>query len=154
MRKGSRSFLPAASEFVQLRSPPMPNNKRRTGEMHPQCYTIDNNHLSRIAQRQGLSHQGRSSELKNGLPLFAVTAPLPGTSQIVGVAQRGLLIAEPQALAQCVAGTAWRNINLIGKFDVTTRSTPVDIEALAARYQNQDFWDRSMTEAEGDGPPM
>jgi hypothetical protein len=39
-------------------------------------------------------------------------------------------------------------------FDFTTSSTPVDIEALAARYQNQDFWHRSMTEAEGDGPPM
>lgn len=48
----------------------------------------------------------------------------------------------------------WRNINLIGNSDFTTSSTPVDIEALAARYQNQDFWRRSMTETEGDGPPV
>ena len=48
---------------------------------------------------------------------------------------------------------AWRNINLIGNFDFTTSSTPVDIEALAARYQNQDFWHRSMTEAEETGDP-
>jgi TnpA family transposase len=53
-----------------------------------------------------------------------------------------------------ISPVAWRNINLIGNFDFTTSSTPVDIEALAARYQNQDFWHRSMTEAEGDGPPV
>jgi hypothetical protein len=35
---------------------------------------------------------------------------------------------------------AWRNVNLIGNFDFTTNSTLVDIEALAARYQNEDFW--------------
>ena len=53
-----------------------------------------------------------------------------------------------------ISPVAWRNINLIGNFDFTTSSTPVDIEALAARYQNQDFWHCSMTEAEGDGPPV
>jgi hypothetical protein len=46
---------------------------------------------------------------------------------------------------------AWRNINLIGNFDFTDGSSAVDIEALAAHYQNQDFWRRSMTEAD-DGP--
>jgi hypothetical protein len=53
-----------------------------------------------------------------------------------------------------ISPVSWRNIHLIGNFDFTTNSTPVDIEALAARYQNQDFWHRSMTEAEGDGLPM
>jgi TnpA family transposase len=53
-----------------------------------------------------------------------------------------------------ISPVAWRNINLIGSFDFTTSSTPVDIEALADRYQDQDFWHRSMTEAEGDGPPV
>jgi hypothetical protein len=41
---------------------------------------------------------------------------------------------------------AWRNVNLMGNFDFTTSPTPVDMEALAARYQNEDFWRRSMTE--------
>jgi TnpA family transposase len=45
---------------------------------------------------------------------------------------------------------AWRNVNLIGNFDFTTSSTPVDMEALAARYQNEDFWRRSMTEGDDD----
>jgi hypothetical protein len=43
-------------------------------------------------------------------------------------------------------------INLIGNFDFTTSSAPVDIEALAARYQNEDFWRRSMSEGDDDGP--
>lgn len=46
---------------------------------------------------------------------------------------------------------AWRDVNLIGNFDFTTSSTPVDIEALAARYQNEDFWRRSMIEGDDDG---
>ena len=45
---------------------------------------------------------------------------------------------------------AWRNINLIGNFDFTTNSSPVDMEALAACYQNEDFWHRSMREADDD----
>ena len=47
---------------------------------------------------------------------------------------------------------AWRNVNLIGNFDFTTTSSPVDIEALAARYQDEDFWRRSMAEGDDDGP--
>lgn len=45
---------------------------------------------------------------------------------------------------------AWRNVNLIGNFDFTTSPTPVDIEALAARYQEDDFWRRSMSEGDDD----
>ena len=47
---------------------------------------------------------------------------------------------------------AWRNVNLMGNFDFTTSPTPVDMEALAARYQNEDFWHRSMTEEDDDSP--
>ena len=34
-------------------------------------------------------------------------------------------------------------VNLIGNFDFTTGTSPVDIEALAERYENPDFWRRS-----------
>jgi TnpA family transposase len=47
---------------------------------------------------------------------------------------------------------AWRDVNLIGNFDFTASSMPVDIEALAARYQNEDFWRRSMREGDEEGP--
>jgi hypothetical protein len=46
---------------------------------------------------------------------------------------------------------AGRNANLIGNFDFTTDTSQVDIETLAASYQNPDFWRRSMQEGqEGD----
>ncbi|WP_353073931.1 Tn3 family transposase [Tunturiibacter gelidoferens] len=58
---------------------------------------------------------------------------------------------EAIRILKSTSPVAWRNINLIGKFDFTS-SSPVDIEALAARYQNEDFWRRSMTEGDEDGP--
>jgi hypothetical protein len=53
---------------------------------------------------------------------------------------------EAVKVLKSTSPVAWRNVNLIGNFDFTSSSTPVDIEALAARYQNDDFWLRSMTE--------
>jgi hypothetical protein len=35
--------------------------------------------------------------------------------------------------------------------DFTTGTSPVDIEALAERYENPDFWRRSLQEADDDG---
>jgi hypothetical protein len=63
------------------------------------------------------------------------------------------LAADDLEAIKILKGTspvAWRNVNLIGNFDFTTSSMPVDIEALAARYQNEDFWRRSMTEGDDD----
>jgi Tn3 transposase DDE domain len=51
-----------------------------------------------------------------------------------------------------VSPVAWRNINLIGNFDFTAGTSPVDIEVLAARNKNEDFWRRSMQEGDDDGP--
>jgi len=51
-----------------------------------------------------------------------------------------------------ISPVAWRNVNLIGNFDFATGTSPVDIEALAERYKNPDFWRRSLQEADEDGP--
>jgi TnpA family transposase len=59
---------------------------------------------------------------------------------------------EAIKVLQGISPVAWRNVHLIGKFDFTDGSSVVDIEALAAHYQNEDFWRRSMTETEEDGP--
>ena len=59
---------------------------------------------------------------------------------------------EAIKILKSTSPVAWRNVNLIGNFDFTTTSSPVDIEALAARYQDEDFWHRSMTEGDDDGP--
>ena len=45
---------------------------------------------------------------------------------------------------------AWRNVNLFGNFDFTAGASTVDIEEMAARFNNPDFWHRSMQE-ENDG---
>jgi len=50
------------------------------------------------------------------------------------------------------SGRVIQRRGLIANFDFTTNSSPVDIEALAARYQDKDFWRRSMTEGDDDGP--
>lgn len=55
-------------------------------------------------------------------------------------------------ILQGISPVAWRNVHLIGNFDFTDGSSVVDIEALAAHYQNEDFWRRSMTESNEDGP--
>src|SRR6266481_1595530 len=39
-----------------------------------------------------------------------------------------------------------------GADNFTTGTSPVDIEALAERYENPDFWRRSLQEADDDGP--
>jgi TnpA family transposase len=65
------------------------------------------------------------------------------------------VVAGDLEAIQFLKGTspvAWRNVNLIGNFDFTTSSSPVDIDALAERYRNEDFWRRSMTEGDDDGP--
>jgi hypothetical protein len=66
------------------------------------------------------------------------------------VQTKGLSILATLRYKPCVIPVAWRNVNLIGNFDFTTSPTPVDIEALAARYQEEDFWRRSMTEGDDD----
>jgi hypothetical protein len=57
-------------------------------------------------------------------------------------------------ILQGISPVAWHNVHLIGNFDFTVGSSEVDIEALAAHYQNEDFWRRSMSEVEDEGPSV
>jgi hypothetical protein len=61
---------------------------------------------------------------------------------------------EAIKILQSISPVAWRNVHLIGNFGSTAGSSGVDIEALAAHYQNEDFWRRSMFEAEDEGPSV
>jgi hypothetical protein len=64
------------------------------------------------------------------------------------------LAADDQEAINILKGispVAWRNINLIGNFDFTSSAPQVDLDALAALYQDQDFWNRSMSEGDDDG---
>ncbi|MBS3962875.1 MAG: Tn3 family transposase [Methylomonas sp.] len=63
------------------------------------------------------------------------------------------LAADDQDAIEIIKGTspvAWQNVNLIGKFEFTKENAKVDIDALAARYNDPDFWRKSV---EGDGVP-
>ena len=48
-----------------------------------------------------------------------------------------------------VSPAAWRNINLIGNMDFTGEPTTVNIEALASRFNDPNFWRKSL-EDDGD----
>jgi len=43
-------------------------------------------------------------------------------------------------------------VTLIGAFDFTGVAAAVDIAALAARYDEPDFWRRSLQEEDDEGP--
>jgi TnpA family transposase len=63
------------------------------------------------------------------------------------------LATGDQDAIEIIKGTspvAWQNVNLIGKFEFTEENAKVDIDALAARYNDPAFWRKSL---EGDGEP-
>jgi hypothetical protein len=114
------------------------------------------NHLHTRLHRRSHSEAERSeSPQPRRARLIANTIIFYSTLLLSRVYEQKVAAADLEAIKilKGISPVAWRDINLIGNSDFTTSSTPVDIEALAARYQNQDFWHRSMTEAEGDGPP-
>lgn len=65
-----------------------------------------------------------------------------------------LAVSDEEAIKilRGISPVAWRNVNLIGNFDFTAGTSPVDIEALAAHYNNPHFWRRSMREGGDDEP--
>jgi TnpA family transposase len=52
-----------------------------------------------------------------------------------------------------ISPIAWRHVNLFGRIEFTEAGSKVDIEALAARYNDPDFWRKSLEEW-GDGDPV
>ena len=69
------------------------------------------------------------------------------------VYEQKLAVGDKEAIKilKGISPVAWRNFNLTGNFDFTTGALPVDIEALAVRYENPDFWRRSMQEGDEAG---
>jgi hypothetical protein len=59
------------------------------------------------------------------------------------------LAAGDQDAIEIIKGAspvAWQNVNLIGKFEFTEENAKVDIDVLAARYNDPDFWRKSVEE--------
>jgi hypothetical protein len=42
---------------------------------------------------------------------------------------------------------AWRHVNLFGAMDFGAATTPVDIDALASRYADPEYWARMLQAA-------
>jgi len=66
--------------------------------------------------------------------------------------KRAIGDAEALAILTGISPVAWRHVTLIGAFDFTGVAAAVDIAALAARYDDPDFWCRSLQEEDDEGP--
>ena len=50
-----------------------------------------------------------------------------------------------------ISPVAWQHINLFGRFEFTQTGSRVDLDALAERYNDPDFWSRALREEGLDG---
>ena len=55
-------------------------------------------------------------------------------SVLFALAESGSRMASDSRRLSILTAQAWRNVNLIGNFDFTTSSSPVDIDALAQQF--------------------
>jgi Tn3 transposase DDE domain len=49
-----------------------------------------------------------------------------------------------------ISPNAWQHVHLIGAFNFEQTESQIDIDALAARYDDPDFWNRAVIEAPDD----
>jgi hypothetical protein len=59
---------------------------------------------------------------------------------------------EAIAILQDISPNAWRHVNLFGTFEFTKAGPKIDIEALAARYNDPEFWRKALKEGKDNGP--
>jgi TnpA family transposase len=57
---------------------------------------------------------------------------------------------EAADIVKGISPNAWQHIHLIGAFDFDQAESPVDIDALAARFSDPTFWNRAFTEVPDD----
>jgi len=53
-------------------------------------------------------------------------------------------------IVKSISPNAWQHVHLIGAFDFEQTESQIDIDALAARYDDPDFWNRALVEAPDD----
>jgi hypothetical protein len=53
-------------------------------------------------------------------------------------------------IGEDISPNAWQHVHLIGAFDFEQTESQIDIDALAARYDDPDFWNRALIEAPDD----
>lgn len=55
---------------------------------------------------------------------------------------------EAITILRGISPVAWQHINLFGTFEFNETATKVDIDALAARYADPDYWSKALKEAQ------
>ncbi len=50
-----------------------------------------------------------------------------------------------------ISSVAWQHINLFGRFEFTQTGSDVDLDALAERYNDPDFWSQALRQEVMDG---
>ncbi|ESQ12286.1 MAG TPA: hypothetical protein DDY14_17745 [Chromatiaceae bacterium] len=58
---------------------------------------------------------------------------------------------EALEIRRHISPVAWQHINLFGRFEFTQTRSGVDLDALAARYNDPEFWSQALREAGLDG---
>ena len=53
---------------------------------------------------------------------------------------------EALEILRHISPVAWQHIHLFGRFEFTQTGSRVDLDALAERYNDPDFWDRALRE--------
>ena len=54
------------------------------------------------------------------------------------------------AIVKNISPNAWQHVHLIGAFDFEQAGSGIDIDALAARYNDPTFWSRALIEPADD----
>jgi len=70
------------------------------------------------------------------------------------VAEQKLAAGDREAFENLkgVSPVAWRHVNLTGSFDFSATASPIDLDALTARYADPEIWCRSLQEEDGEEP--
>ena len=70
------------------------------------------------------------------------------------VAEQKVAAGDTDAVAMLtgMSPVAWRHINLTGAFDFSATASPIDLDALTARYADPEIWCRSLQEEDGEEP--
>jgi Tn3 transposase DDE domain len=83
--------------------------------------------------------------------LIANTVIYYNTLLLSRVYEQKLASGDPSAadIVKGISPNAWQHVHLIGAFDFE-QTERIDIDALAARYDDPDFWNRALIEAPDD----
>ena len=71
---------------------------------------------------------------------------------VLGIAMPKVILDQPQVAAadivKEISPNAWQHVHLIGALNFEQAGSHIDLDALAARYDDPDFWNRAFEESD------